>query len=224
MRFNEKRDAARPAAGKKEPERAGGLAGLTDEALMEQFQKGSSDSFATLLERHRRGIYNFVLRHVGDQGTAEDLLQDTFLRVVQGADSYKLESKFTTWLYTIARNLCVDHARKMRFRRHKSLDQPTCEAEAEGPTLMDRVAGPGAPPDRSAIGTELQVRLSLAIATLNDEQREVFLMREYSNLPFKEIAEVVGVPENTVKSRMRYALEHLRKQLSEYQDYAKALS
>lgn len=190
---------------------------------MQRFQQGDSQAFRVLLERHRRGVYNFVLRHVGNPTAADDLVQDAFLRVVQGAHRYKLESKFTTWLYTIARNLCVDRARKMKFRRHKSLDQPM-GCEEDGATLGERVADDGAITDRAAIGSELQVHLERAIATLRDDQREVFLMREYSNLPFKEIAEIVGVPENTVKSRMRYALEHLRKALSEYQDYVKALT
>lgn len=193
----------------------------SDEALMQRFQQGDSAAFRVLLERHRGGVYNFVLRHVGNQTVAEDLLQDVFLRVVQGAHRYKLESKFTTWLYTIARNLCVDRARKMRFRRHKSLDQPAGSDDA--PPLGDRVADTRAATDREAIGSELQVRLASAIDSLRDEQREVFLMREYANLPFKEIADIVGVPENTVKSRMRYALEHLRSMLSEYQDYAKTV-
>jgi RNA polymerase sigma-70 factor (ECF subfamily) len=193
----------------------------SDEALMQRFQQGDSGAFRLLLERHRGGVYNFVLRHVGDQSAAEDLMQDAFLRVVQGAHRYKLESKFTTWLYTIARNLCVDRARKMRFRRHKSLDQPT--GSGDDPPLGDRVADTRAATDREAIGSELQGQLARAIESLRDEQREVFLMREYANLPFKEIAEVVGVPENTVKSRMRYALEHLRSLLSEYQDYASTL-
>jgi RNA polymerase sigma-70 factor (ECF subfamily) len=195
--------------------------GLSDEALMQRFQQGDSQAFRVLLERHRRGVYNFALRHVGNQTAAEDLLQEVFLRVVRGAHRYKLESKFTTWLYTIARNLCVDRARKMKFRRHRSLDQPV--GKDEGIPLGDRIANTDAATDRNAIGSELKVQLAQAIATLREDQREVFVMREYSNLPFKEIAEIVGVPENTVKSRMRYALEHLRKALSEYQDYAKTV-
>ncbi len=194
----------------------------SDEALMQRFQQGDSAAFRVLLERHRGGVYNFVLRHVGNRTVAEDLLQDTFLRVVQGAHRFKLESKFTTWLYTIARNLCVDRARKMKFRRHKSLDQPPGSDE-DGATLGERVADDGIGTDRAAIGSELQVKLAEAIASLREDQREVFLMREYANLPFKEIAQIVGVPENTVKSRMRYALEHLRGALAEYQDYAKAI-
>jgi RNA polymerase sigma-70 factor (ECF subfamily) len=196
---------------------------MNDEALMQRFQQGDGGAFRVLMERHRRGVYNFVLRHVGDASAAEDVLQDCFLRVVQGAHRFKLESKFTTWLYTIARNLCVDRARKMKFRRHRSLDQPIGADDEGGASLLDRVADSGAATDRSAIGTELQGHIERAIATLREDQREVFLMREYSNLPFKEIADIVGVPENTVKSRMRYALEHLRRALAEYQDYAKAL-
>ena len=94
----------------------------------------------------------------------------------------------------------------------------------ESGSLGERIASTGPATDRSAIGTELQGELARAIESLRDDQKEVFLMREYSNLPFKEIAIIVGVPENTVKSRMRYALEHLRKALSEYQDYAKTLT
>ena len=194
----------------------------SDEALMRRFQQGDGEAFRVLLERHRRGVYNFVLRHVGDRSVAEDLLQDCFLRVVQGASSFKVESKFTTWLYTIARNLCVDHGRKMKFRRHRSLDQPM-GSDDDNASLLDRIADERSQTDRAAIGSELQARLARAIETLREDQREVFLMRQYSNLPFKEIAQIVGVPENTVKSRMRYALEHLRRALSEYQDLARAL-
>jgi RNA polymerase sigma-70 factor (ECF subfamily) len=77
--------------------------------------------------------------------------------------------------------------------------------------------------DRDAIGRELKIRLMDAIEALPSDQKEVFLMREYSDLPFKEIATIVGAPENTVKSRMRYALERLQEALSDYEDYARAL-
>ena len=82
---------------------------------------------------------------------------------------------------------------------------------------------PGATVDRAAIGAELGQRITVAVESLPPDQREVFLLRELANIPFKEIAEIVGVPENTVKSRMRYALERLQEALSEYEDYARAL-
>ena len=95
--------------------------------------------------------------------------------------------------------------------------------ETDGARLGDMVANGGPAVDRQAIGRELQQRMERAIAELADEQREVFLMREYAGLPFKEIAEIMGCPENTVKSRMRYALERLRQELEEYRDLAEAV-
>ena len=79
----------------------------TDEDLMVRYQRGEVRAFEVLLTRHRRAIYNFILRFVGDRETAEDLLQEAFLRVIKGAEAYKRQAKFTTWLYTIARNRCL---------------------------------------------------------------------------------------------------------------------
>jgi RNA polymerase sigma-70 factor (ECF subfamily) len=95
--------------------------------------------------------------------------------------------------------------------------------EKEGATLLDVIADDKPATDRQVIGSELHGRLYAAISKLSEEQREVFLMREFLDMPFKDIADVVGCPENTVKSRMRYALEKLREELEEYADLAKAL-
>ena len=195
----------------------------TDEALMVRYQRGDVRAFELLLTRHRRPIFNFILRFVGEKAQAEDLLQETFLRVIKGVDSYEKQAKFTTWLYTIARNLCVDHSRRQKFRKGPSLDAPMDASEKDGATMLDRVPGKELPADRQAIGGELQVKLHDAIGKLSEEQREVFLMREFLDMPFTDSADVVGGPENTVKSRMRYALEKLRLELEEYADLAKAL-
>ncbi|MCA9670068.1 MAG: RNA polymerase sigma factor [Myxococcales bacterium] len=195
-----------------------------DEALMEAYQRGDTRAFEVLLNRHQRPVYNFLARQVGNPALAEDLLQDVFLRVIKGARSYKRQAKFTTWLYTIARNLCVDNARRAKHRKAASLDAPVAKRGEEGRSTMgDLQAHKGPAVDRQVIGKELQKRLKAAIEQLSEEQREVFLMRENLNMPFKEIAEVVGAPENTVKSRMRYALENLRNQLEEYRDLAQAV-
>jgi RNA polymerase sigma-70 factor (ECF subfamily) len=193
-----------------------------DEDLMVMYQAGEVRAFELLLGRHRKSVYNFILRFVGDKETAEDLLQETFMRVIKGADAYKRQAKFTTWLYTIARNLCVDQTRRRKHRRHASLDAPMDTSEESG-SLMDVIASNEMASDRKSVNKELFATMQRAIAGLSEEQREVFLMREFLDLPFKQIAEVVGVPENTVKSRMRYALEKLRLELDEYKDLAKAL-
>jgi RNA polymerase sigma-70 factor, ECF subfamily len=198
------------------------LTNETDEALMARYQRGDVRAFEVLLARHRKPVYNFILRFVSNREQAEDLLQETFLRVIKGADSYQREAKFTTWLYTIARNQCVDLSRRMKLRRMSSLDAPGHSGDEEGATLMDAVADGGAATDRAAAGSELQTRLKSAIEQLSEEQREVFLMREFLQMQFKEIAEITGVPENTVKSRMRYALEKLRDLLEDYRELARA--
>jgi RNA polymerase sigma-70 factor, ECF subfamily len=188
---------------------------------MEAFQRGDTRAFERLLTKHKRPVYNFIHRQVGNEATAEDLMQEVFLRVIKGASSYKREAKFTTWIYTIARNICVDQSRRAKHRKAASLDQPLRgdNGDQRG-TMGDTVADKGPAVDRQVIGKELKGKIQQAIAKLNEEQREVFLMREYSNLPFKEIADIVGCPENTVKSRMRYALERLREELEEYRDLA----
>lgn len=196
---------------------------LSDEELMEAYREGNARAFEFLLRRHQRPVFNFIYRHVGVESVAEEMLQEVFLRIIKGAGSYKRTAKFTTWLYTIARNLCVDQSRRAKHRQHLSLDQPVKRGEKDGAKLGDMVANDGPGVDRQAIGRELRQRLEQAIAELADEQREVFLMREYAGLPFKEIAEIMGCPENTVKSRMRYALERLRQQLEEYRDLAQAV-
>ncbi len=185
----------------------------SDEKLMVRFRQGDMRAFETLLTRHRRGVYGFILRFCANRDTAEELLQDVFLRLVDKADSFERRSKFTTWLYTIARNLCIDHTRKMRHRRTASLDQPVGRDEEGGMTLLDRIENDAPAPDRQAHAQRLQDRLRQAVAGLSPEQREVFLMREQAGLPFDEIARIVEAPVNTVKSRMRYALQNLRSRL-----------
>lgn len=180
------------------------------------FKSGDARAFSTLVQRHRGPVYNFILRYVGHRQRAEDLLQETWLKVVRNSSEWQPKARFTTWVYTIARNLCVDSARKETFRKTDSLDAPASQDEAEGRSVGDLVADEAAQtPDRAAHNVRLRPLIEQALQALPSEQREVFLLREYQGIGFKEIAEVTGVNENTVKSRMRYALEGLRKRLEE---------
>jgi RNA polymerase sigma-70 factor (ECF subfamily) len=186
----------------------------SDEQLMLAFKSGDARAFNTLVLRHRRPIYNFILRFVGQPQRAEDLLQETWLKVVRSRTDYQPKARFTTWAFTIARNLCVDQARKDQFRRTDSLDAPVGPLEGDGRALGDLVADEEGPaPDRVAHNRRIQPLIERALTALPDEQREVFLLREYHGIGFREIAQVTGVNENTVKSRMRYALEGLRRSL-----------
>jgi RNA polymerase sigma-70 factor (ECF subfamily) len=193
---------------------------MSDEALMAAYQRGDLGAFAELVTRHERRLWNFLRRFVRNPATAEDLLQELFLRVIKAAPEWQPTAKVTTWLYTIARNLCTDHARRAVFREGPSLDGGGRSEDSGARPLMERIPSPGHGTDREAIGKEIAARVDAAVAALPVEQREVFLMREVMEMPFAEIAAAVGVSEPTVKSRMRYALERLRTALEEFRDVA----
>jgi len=209
------RDPGMPDRAPPEPPRS------TDEELMTRFQQGEAAAFEKLYERFSGPILGFLHRQCGDRETAMDLQQDVFIKVVTRALSFQHQSRFSTWIYTIARNSAVDASRRAVHRRHRSLEEKSRDS---GPRLEDRLRGAGSMPDRSAIAGRLREDLVASIDALPADQREVFLLREYHGLPFDEIAEVVGAKVGTVKSRMRYALEFLRRELGEYADYARTLS
>jgi RNA polymerase sigma-70 factor (ECF subfamily) len=197
--------------------------GERDEDLMVRFQGGDRPAFAQLVRRHKAALFTFALRHVGSEPTAEEVVQEAFARIVQHAAEFRHASRFSTWIYRITRNLCVDELRKRALRRHPSLDEPSRGSDAEGLSLGERTPDSRANVERAATSIEIRQRVADAIAELPEEQREVFLLRELSNLPFKEIAAIVGVEENTAKSRLRYALERLQEALCEFEEYARAL-
>lgn len=198
------------------PEDARERADREDTELMNRFKAGDARAFEALLARHRRGVFNFCLKMLGNRTAAEDALQEVFLRVVKSAKDWQRQAKLTTWIYTIARNHCVDAIRRAGYRKTASLDHAFNDQQEDATPLGDRVADQeGIPPDRGAESARTRRILAVALADLPAEQREVFVMREHAGMPFKEIAAVVGVPENTAKSRMRYALEHLRARLIE---------
>jgi RNA polymerase sigma-70 factor, ECF subfamily len=198
---------------------------VTDEALMTRYQRGDLSAFAALVARHKTPVYNFVLRQIRSPALAEDVVQDVFVRIIENAGSFKHEARFTTWAYTIARNLCVDQIRRASYRRHASLEQKDETDTGDGLSYSEKVADPhpSASTERGAAAGEIRTAVTQAVEALPPDQKEVFLLREVAALPFSEIAEITGSPENTVKSRMRYALERLQEALCNFEEYARAV-
>ncbi len=186
----------------------------TDEQLMERYRDGNVSAFRVLMNRHERRVFNFLLRMLGDRDRANELLQETFLRVVKQRARYSPTAKFTTWIFRIARNLGIDELRKRKNRNHRRLDHSA--NPSDGRPLVDTIPGDSADGFRRAEGNQITRRITEALSHLSEEQREVFVLRQIQQLSFREIADVVQISENTVKSRMRYALEQLRMHLADY--------
>ncbi len=183
----------------------------TDEEAMVRFQQGDAGAFDLILHRHSAGVLRFIMKMIRVQNAqAEDLLQEVFLKVIEARKKYNSNRKFTTWLYTIARNHCIDHLRIEEHRRHVSLDAPLAEEENDSPFILDIVRSVERNQEERAIDKETQALLNIAVWGLREEYKEVFLLREIEGLSLQEIAEITRVPLSTVKSRLRYAYRDIR--------------
>jgi len=194
------------------------MARATDEELMTMFQSGNAGAFEELFKRYKGPIFTFLIRRCGNRDTASELTQEVFTRVIHRGGTFAHQSRFSTWIYTIARNAAVDHARSSRHRQHASLDQTGDDHQA----LSERIPGNLPQPDRGSEAASLRDALAAAIDRLPEDQKEVFILREYHGMPFQEIAQVVDAKVGTVKSRMRYALESLRRELEPWEDIARS--
>ena len=182
------------------------------EQLMSAYVDGDLSAFEALFARHRRSLFHWILSRVESRAVAEDLFQEAFLRVVRRRSEYRASGAFQAWLFTIARNVLMDHYRRTgrRSEGHTSRD---AEAGTEGRPESIPDASPEVDPARRGQALELGERIEAALRLLPEEQRDVFLLREVGGLDFKGIAEVVGCALPTAKSRMRYALAALRSRL-----------
>lgn len=195
--------------------------GDEDLVLFEQYRQGDASAFNQLMRRHQRGVVSFIYRQTGDVERARELAQDVFLRVIRNASTWTPNARFTTWLYTIARNICVDEARRARHRQSSSLDEALHDDDDQGASRVERIVDVDADsPPMVPVRDEFRARLQGLLEQLPDEQREVFCLRHFEDLRFTEIAEIQQVSENTVKSRMRYALQSLRAALSDYDGFS----
>lgn len=189
------------------------LTELADEELMTRYVQDDEAAFEVLLSRYRRPLFGFLYRYLGRTDKAEDVFQETFFEVIRARKRYRPEAKFAAWIFRIARNRAVDRLRRNGFREMESLDQEINPHQPDGDTKLDRVAGDDPSPESNAQARELEEALDEALGELPPEQREVFWLKEKAGLTLAEIAELTEVSQNTVKSRLRYALEKLRTDL-----------
>jgi RNA polymerase sigma-70 factor (ECF subfamily) len=194
------------------PKQAKPLPDCTDFELLKLFVKSKDNAaFETLVNRHRRQVYNFVYKMVGRAEAAEDIFQETFLRVLKNAHTYTPRAKFTTWCLQIARNLSLDHFKRESLRQHASIDATTPGNEDRSMAALLQ----GALPESHEIAQskELIDEVRKAVTHLPENQREALILRMYDDMPYAEISEVLGSPEGTVKYWVHEAVNTLAKYL-----------
>lgn len=180
--------------------------------LVKACQEGDSAAFNLLVWRWEKPLYNFVYKYVGDATLAEDLVQDTFLKVLKSIRRYTYQGSLSTWLYRIAINLCKDHLKRKRLPMVSMHDYYTT-GSGERVYVQDRVRDETARTDESLRAEEREELVRRLLAGLPEEERIVILLKEYQELTFREIAEVLDVPDGTVKSRLYHGLRSMRESL-----------
>ncbi len=183
--------------------------GPKDSELISQYRNGSEAAFEKLVDKYKTRVYTTIFMIVKDQGVAEDLLQDVFVKVVQtlNSDRYNEEGKFQPWLMRIAHNLAIDHFRKMK--RYPSI------LMEDGSNVFNTLNFAEENVEDLKVKDETHALVRQLIDELPENQKQVLIMRHYMDLSFQEIAEQTGVSINTALGRMRYALINLRKKLKQ---------
>jgi RNA polymerase sigma-70 factor (ECF subfamily) len=182
---------------------------VTDQELIGRYLAGNQSSLEKLIRRHKNRIFAYILMIVKEKELAEDLFQDTFIKVINTirSGSYKEEGKFIQWAMRIAHNLIIDY-----FRKSKRI--PTIENRDDF-DIFEKVRIPVESIEERIITEQIHKDVKKLIDYLPKEQREVLIMRHYGDMSFKDIAEVTNVSINTALGRMRYALINLRKLVDE---------
>ncbi|MEN8179772.1 MAG: sigma-70 family RNA polymerase sigma factor [Pseudomonadota bacterium] len=175
---------------------------MTDEDLFQRFRKGDLAAFQDLYARYRKSLYLYLLRSSPTEAEADDLYQEAWSRVIHAKERFSGGS-FKAWLFRIARNLQIDS-----FRRQRLQLVPDSAVPAE-------LSDPGPTPDEISHADDCAERLKVGLQRLPQEQREAFLLKEESGLTLGQIAEMLDVGRETIKSRMRYALKRLRQMLED---------
>jgi RNA polymerase sigma-70 factor (ECF subfamily) len=184
-----------------------------DHDLVMDYIHGNQASFDELLSRHRSKVFSYIMLMVKDQDVAEDIFQDTFIKVIKTLKTgkYTEEGKFLSWVMRIAHNLVIDH-----FRRAKRM--PSVEKGAgEDYDVFSFIKIPDSSPEEKLMKQQTYDRLQKLIEKLPKEQKEVLYMRHYADMSFQEIADQTQVSINTALGRMRYAIINLRKLMHEHQ-------
>ena len=179
---------------------------VQDEALMQRYQQGDADAFTQLYQRHRPGLFRYLLRSCGDPAVAEEIYQDVWIEVINARLRYQPSAAFGAWLYRIGRNKMIDHLRRAGHPATPGHNEAAVELHPAPPCQV---------PDLQTQSDQTLSRFRAAMQVLPAEQREAFMLRHERGFGVAEIAEITGVSRETAKSRLRYAMSKLRAAIAE---------
>ena len=184
---------------------------ISDALLVQDYVAGNEDALATLIKRHESKIYGFIYSKVSDRDVANDIFQDTFIKVIKTlkSNSYNEEGKFLPWVMRIAHNLIIDF-----FRKNKKMP---LHRETEDFSVFSIMTDDTLTIENQLIANQVELDIKKLIEELPEDQKEVLVMRMYQDMSFKEISELTGVSINTSLGRMRYALMNLRNVIDKHQ-------
>jgi len=190
---------------------AASIAELTDEQLFQRYTDGDTEVFRVLVDRYEPRIQGFLRKRLNDEERVQDLTQDTFLRIHRARESYDPSRKFSTWIHTIANNLLKNEFRNRSRRRETIFSDLRPENSANGAQSRPvEFESHGANPEQNTYRSELREAIDSAIARMDEHHRVPFVMREVEDLSYEEIAEAIGIPVGTVKSRLNRARNAFR--------------
>jgi RNA polymerase sigma-70 factor (ECF subfamily) len=183
----------------------------TDEELLRRFRGGQAEAFGLLVRRYQQELYGYLRRYLNDAALAEDVFQNTFLQLYQKADQYQADRPVRPWLYTIATHQAIDALRRAGRRPTVSLDQlREVDPKGESQSLLDVMEAAGGDPFEHLEEAERRDRVRQSLAELPEHLRSTVILAYYQGLKYREIAEILGIPVGTVKSRLHVALGKLQ--------------
>lgn len=184
--------------------------------LIEKFQEGDLSAFHELFNRHKTNVINLSYRFVQNRETAEDVAQDVFIKIYEKKVKFDPKAKFTTWLYRVTVNASIDRTRKKGFF-NRSLDEKITDAEGETRNFSEALGDPKAVSPKEAMHhEELKILIQAEIRKLPEKLRAVILLYQFEEMPYRDIAQVVGISEKAVERRIYHAREILRSALSRF--------
>lgn len=182
---------------------------MDDANWVKKTQKGDTTAFEQLVLAHQNQIYRLCFRMLGNAEDAADMTQETFLKAWRNLDRFQGDAAFSTWLYRLASNCCLDFLRSQK--RRPTVSMTTEDDDGEEQTI--EVADDSATPEEELLLKEERSEIARAMASLDEEQRQILSLRVVNDLSYTEIAEILDIKEGTVKSRLARARENLRKKL-----------